>query len=114
MQLMATYSGIVQYQILQNFWLGVHKTMEEIFHRKIPSHFETFILSKSDFIMENANKILFIIIITAAKKNITRLWLHSEPLTVRDWIATIEEIYSMDRITHAHLICKWIYLKKFG
>lgn len=67
---------------------------------KVTYHFETFIFSKSDFIKENTNKNLFIIMITAAKKNVSRLWLRSEPPTVKDWIDTIKDIYSMERITH--------------
>lgn len=71
--------------------------MEEIFHKKIPYHFKTFILDKSDCIMGNANRHLFIIMTTAAKKNITRHWLHSEPPTVKELIDSIEDMYFMEK-----------------
>ena len=51
--------------------------------------------------MENANRHLFIIMITAAKKNITRHWLLPEPPTVKEWTDTIEDIYLMEKITHS-------------
>lgn len=86
---------------LQNFWSGVHKTMEEIFHIKIPNQFETFILGKSDFITGNTNRYLFIIMVTVAKKNITRHWLHPESPTVSEWMDTIDDIYRMEKITHS-------------
>ncbi len=39
--------------------------------------------------------------ITAAKKNITRHWLHPEPPTVKEQTDTIEDIYLMEKITHS-------------
>lgn len=85
--------------------------MEEVFH-KIPNHLETFILGRSDFITGNANKHLIIIMITAAKKNITRHWLRPEPPTVKEWTDTIKDIYLMEKITLS--ICKWTDSIKYG
>ena len=39
--------------------------------------------------------------VTVAKKNITRHWLHPEPPTVREWMDTIDDIYRMEKITHS-------------
>lgn len=68
---------------------------------KIPNQFETFILGKSDFITGNANRYLFIIMVTVAKKNTTRHRLHPEPPTVSEWVDTIDDIYLMEKITHS-------------
>ena len=73
--------------------------MEKIFHTKIPNNFQTFILGKADFLMRNIDKYLFQIMITVAKKNITRHWLHPDPPTLEEWADTINDIYVMEKIT---------------
>lgn len=75
--------------------------MEEILQMYIPNHFDTFILSKSDFITGNVYKHLFIIMITAAEKNITRHWLHPEPPTLKEWVDKTDDIFLMEKITHS-------------
>lgn len=79
---------------LQNFWSEVHKAMEEMFHKKVPNHFEIFILDKSAFITGNTNRHLFVIMITEAKKNVTRHWLHPEPPTLNLQMDRLNKIWA--------------------
>lgn len=67
---------------------------------KIPKQFERLFMGKTDFLIENTCKYLFRIMISAAKKGITRRWLHTDPPMVEEWLDTINDIYQMEKITH--------------
>lgn len=85
--------------IIVNFWLEMHKILENMFNMKIPYHFKTFILGETNFLTGHLNKYLFGILISAGKKTITRHWLHPDSPTIEEWTDIVNEIYIMEKIT---------------
>lgn len=104
--------------VIRNFWLKIHKTLEDIFDTRIPFQFSTFILGKVDFHPGYFNKYLFGVLISASKKTVTRHWLLPDSLSIEEWADIVNEIYIMEKITFSlrlqmdrfkKLWSEWVY-----
>ncbi len=61
--------------------------------------------------MRHSDEYLFGILITAAKKALTRRWLLPEPPTVQEWIDIVNDIYIMEKITFCLRLQKNAFVK---
>ena len=84
--------------VIKQYWIEIHKDIENIFNMKIPFKLTNFILGNTDFLPDYA-KYLFRILTIACKKTVTRHWLLPDPPTLERWIECVNEIYQMERLT---------------
>lgn len=103
---------------IKPFWHEFHKALITIFKaNNIPLQFSTIFLTNLDHLQDMRNKYLFMILVTAAKKAVTRCRLLPAPPTMSDWRDIVNEIYAMEIITFsiclkknvfAKLWCEWV------
>lgn len=83
--------------------------MESILNATIPFQFHTFILGMIKIKTEDTY--LYNILITAAKKAITKRWLLPDPPSVEQWSDIVSEIYQMERLTFSLRLQMRTFLK---
>lgn len=77
------------------------QTLDEIFGCKIPKDPRIVYLGLiPEGIIHTKDVYLFKILTLASKKTITRNWLKSDPPTLTNWLDLVEEILSMEKLTH--------------
>ena len=87
---------------IQEYWEGVTRELCTILNYEVPSNFIIMYLGLIPEDMVQANDVyLYKICLIAAKKGITRKWLKVDPPTVNSWLAIIQEICDMERLTHS-------------
>lgn len=88
--------------VIQEYWLDIHQHLQYIFNIVFPPSFTIMYLGKIDLQqINNKEKKLFQILLTASKKALTRKWLKPERPTVEEWIDVVKEIYMMEKISFA-------------
>ena len=112
-QTMYTYSRTV-------FWEKVHVTLQDILRYKIPnSCVVLYLCNLTEDNVQARDRYLVKILLVSAKKAVTRKWGKEEPPTWDQWLEIIEEIYTMEKLTHrlrlqeAQLKNKWLKWTNF-
>lgn len=71
--------------------------MESILNGTLPFQFHTYIFGMTK--MKTDDTYLYRILITAAKKAITRRWLLPDPPSTEHWTDIVNDIYQMEKMT---------------
>lgn len=95
---------------IKPFWVEVHKAIVAILNIKIPLQPHTLFFENCNNLSRIQNKYLFSILLTAAKKAITRCWLLPDPPTVSQWNTIIREMYTMEAITFSLKLKKSVFV----
>ena len=90
---------------IQLYSLKVVKEIKSILGFEIEYNFQTIYLCNLPFDLSSQDKYLLKILLIASKKSITRKWLNREPPTVREWTATVKELYEMEVLTFSLRSC---------
>ena len=72
---------------------------------EIECEFTTIYLCNISGDISTPDKYLLKILLVAAKKAITKKWLDSNPPTRGEWIAIVQDIYEMERLTFSVRLC---------
>ncbi len=90
------------YKVLK-FWRIVHGTIQKILEYDIAMSYMVLYLCNFNSIREIIrvrDKYLIKILLIASKKAITRKWGKEDPPSQDQWIGIVEEIYTMEKLTH--------------
>lgn len=100
--------------VLNLFWSEIHSGIEEILEIKIEKTAYILFLGNIPDSIKNMNKYLLRILLAAAKKAITRLWLQQPPPTRTQWEQIVTEIYKMERLTFRLRLQEETFKKHWG
>lgn len=84
---------------LKNYWLGIHKTLCEVFKIKFDINFVNLYLGLVAGSVRGGDTKLLQALLAASKKSITRKWLNPTPPTLEDWFNVVFKIFKMERLT---------------
>lgn len=86
--------------VIQEYWFDIHQHLQNIFNIIFPPSFNNLYLGGVDLqLNSNKEKKLIHILLTAAKKAITRKWLKPERPTIENWIDVVKDIFTMEKIS---------------
>ena len=99
---------------LQNFWQTIWSLIKKIIGYGIPKSSKTLYLGLLGVdIIQKEDEYLTKILLTASRKNITRLWYKPEPPTEKQWMCTVNEIFVMAKMTYRLRLQETSFNKKW-
>ena len=84
---------------IQPFWDEISKEISSIFGTKVANSFVILYLGKLPDNLMTHDEYLYKILLVACKKAINRKWLREEPPSKDEWVAIVNEINCMERLT---------------
>ena len=86
---------------IQNFWEMVHGRLQHILGYEIPRECNVLYLGDLEGgEVQEEDRYLVKILLTAAKKAITRLWRQVDPPKEDQWTELVDQIYVMEQLTY--------------
>ena len=98
---------------LKLFWECVHSVLINVLGYKIPLSCTVLYLGHITPLILKRDQYLVKILLTAAKKAITRSWYKSEPPTQNQWYDVIQELWTMERLTHVLRLKEDLFTKRW-
>lgn len=81
------------------FWTSLHSALTQILRYSIPFAPATLYLGNVSEIVANRDEYLVKILLTSARKAVTRRWLKPEPPSLTEWMDIVQEIFTMEKMT---------------
>lgn len=86
---------------IQPFWAIVSETLQKVLGYNIPKEFSVLYLGNIVEKVQEEDLYLTRILLTAARKSITRLWLKPDVPNLQQWTNIIQSIYIMEKLTYS-------------
>ena len=99
--------------MLQPYWAAIHENISKILGYGIPKEFDVMYLGNLAEHIGDEDIYLARILMVAAKKAITRLWLQATPPTERQWVGIIGEIKVMEKMTYKLRVKEGLFEKRW-